>query len=276
MPMEQVEAISFVTNNLCIPDVQRKLNESKYELLCEIVRAFHEKIPFQSLILLSVPLPKRRKPILDEILSDIQSFKGGLCYTINTFSKLLLEALGYIVFHVLSTVKFPDNHMITIACIDGVKYLVENGCGYPTLQPIPLDFKDESPVYENSFIKFKLVWVSEYVIERRQTFLTPNSTWQFFYSFSMRPRELHEFDGPMIVAYTDPNAIPFHVSFRAMKFCNGKAIGIRDMTFLEEDDNHILHEFPISSEAELLDTVKKHFPALEDTARKALTNWNSS
>ena len=74
------------------------------------------------------------------------------------------------------------------------------------------------------------------------------------------------------MAYIDPNAFPFHVSFRAMKFCNGKAIGIHDMNFLEEDDNHILREFLISSEAELLDTVKKHFPALEDTARKALTN----
>ena len=60
-----------------------------------------------------------------------------------------------------------------------------------------------------------------------------------------------------------------HVS---LKFCNGKAIGIRDMIFLEEDDSHILHEFLILSEAELL---KKDFPALEDTARHALTNWNS-
>ncbi len=131
--MDQVEAISFVTNNLCISDVQSKLNESKYELLCEIVRAFHEKIPFQSLSLPTEPLSKRRKPTLDEILSNIQSFKGGLCYTINTFSKLLLEALGYNVYHVLSTVKgIPDNHIITIACVEGVKYLVENGCGYPT------------------------------------------------------------------------------------------------------------------------------------------------
>ena len=96
--MDQVEAISFVTNNLCIPDVQRKLNESKYELLCEIVMAFHEKIPVQGLSLMTEPLPKRRKPTLDEVLIDIRSFKGGLCYTINTFSKLLLEALGYNVY----------------------------------------------------------------------------------------------------------------------------------------------------------------------------------
>ncbi len=137
------------------------------------------------------PLPKRRKPTVDEILSDIKSYQIIQRRSFLYIFKAVVEALGYNVYHVLSTVKgIPDNHILTtIACVEGVKHLVENRCSYPTLQPIPLDFKDESPIYENSFIKFKLVWVSEDVIERRQVFLTPDSTWRTFYDFSIYKAE---------------------------------------------------------------------------------------
>ncbi len=73
--------------------------------------------------------------------------------------KLLLEALGYSVYHISSHVSdgpTEENHVITIVTFDGIKYLVEIGCGYPTFQPIPLNFEDESIVYKESFIKYKI------------------------------------------------------------------------------------------------------------------------
>ncbi len=267
-----MEAEAFVTDVLGLSDVNRKLAENKFSLLCEIVKASQESIPFQSVTLLSSPLHERHKPTFDEMMREMHSSRGGLCYTLNTFMKLLLEALGYSVYHIVGSVLQPENHIITIAIFNGTKYLIEIGCGYPTFQPIPLNFTDESLVYEESFIKYKFKWVSEDTIERQHLFLTPGAQWQRFYSFNVTPQQLKDLDKPMTLAYTDINAIPFHTSFRAIKFYQGKATVIRDRTLLVEDNTHVLQETKLLSEEEVLQAVKDNFPQLEEVAKSALKN----
>ncbi len=267
-----MDASSFVRDVFGISNVKTKLADNKFSLLCEIVRASHETIPFQSITLLSSPLQERHKPSIDEVMSEMLSSRGGLCYTLNTFMKLLLEALGYSVYHIISSVSEPENHIITIATFDNIKYLVEVGCGYPTFQPIPLNFKDESIIYENSFIKYKFKWISEDTIERQHLFLTPSANWQRFYSFCVTPKLFEELDKPMTVAYTDTKAIPFHTSFRAVKFYKGKATVIRDGKLLVEDATHVLQETKLPSHDEILRAVQDHFPQLEDAAKSALKN----
>ena len=145
--MDGKEALSFVKDVLKISNVERKLSENKCELLFEIVKEFHEKIPFQNYTLIAVPLAKRSRPAIDEIIREVSSGRGGLCYSLNVFMKLLLEAFGYTVHHVVSAVKnLGNNHIITIAINVrnlGDKYLIEVGTGFPTFQPIPIDFDQD-------------------------------------------------------------------------------------------------------------------------------------
>ena len=275
--LSQAEALSFLSDVLRLCGAERKLREKKYDLLCEILRAFHEVVPFQSLTLVAEPFSDRHKPTLTEVVTEVLSGRGGLCYTLNIFMKFLLEALDYDVYLVNSTVNLtkPNDHVITIACIHGEKYLVEVGCGYPTFKPIPLNFKEESPAYENSFIKYKFKWVSKEEVERQHLFYAPCATWRRFNSFNITPKSLQDIDKPMNEAYsyTSKNALLFHTILRAVKFTSGKAVCIRDMKLLKEDDAHILQETKLSSESEFLETVKEHFPTLVEPAKKALTNW---
>ena len=273
--LSQAEAQSFLSYVLKLCDVERKLQESKYDLLCEILRAFHEVVPFQSLTLVAQPFSDRHKPTLTEVLTEVRSGRGGLCYTLNIFMKFLLEALDYDVYLVNSTVARPNDHVMTIACIHGEKYLVEVGCGYPTFKPIPLNFREESPTYEHSFIKYKFKWVSEYKIERQNLFFTPGATWRRFYSFNITPKSLQDIDKRMNEGYmyTSSNALLFHNTLRAVKFTNGKAICIRNMKLLKEDDTHILQETELASGDEFLEAVKEHFPMLVEPAKRALANW---
>ena len=270
--LSQGEALSFLTDILRLHDVERKLQEEQYKLLCEIVRTFQEVVPFQGLTLMAQPFPKRHKPTLSEIITGVRSGRGGLCYILNTFMKFLLQALGYNVYHIIGTVTKPNDHIITIAHFNGYKHLIEVGCGYPTFKPIPLNFEKESPIYEDSFIKYKFKWISEDKIERHNLSLKPGATWQQFCSFSITEKSLQELDQPMSFVYTNKHALRFHTSLRAIKFTNGKAICIRDMKLLKEDETHILQETELSSEDVFLEAVKEHFPVLVEAAKDALTN----
>lgn len=151
----------FVTEVLHLPHPDRLFQKDKLGLLSQIVVTFQAVIPFQNFSLMAVPLSKRRVPTMETNIKEVEAGRGGLCYTLNTFMKLLLEALGYTVHHVLSTVKYPDNHIITMVydiVFPGDKYLIEVGVGSPTFRPIPINFENESPVYEDSFVKYKYAW----------------------------------------------------------------------------------------------------------------------
>ena len=71
----------------------------------------------------------------------------------SVFMKFLLDALGFKTCFLACAVKgFPDNHIATAICD-----LTEKGSlhyvdptAYPTYAAIPLDFTEESPVYNHS------------------------------------------------------------------------------------------------------------------------------
>ena len=270
----------FVTKMLHLPHPDSLFQKDKLGLLSQIVETFQAAIPFQSLSLMAKPLSKRRVPTMEENISEVEAGRGGLCYTLNTFMKILLEALGYTVHHVLSTVKYPDNHILSMVydvLFPGDKYLVEVGVGYPTFRPIPINFDKESPVYEDSFVKYKYAW-KDGLLVRYQTLCGckhgGHAAWQYVYSVDVTPRELSTFESPMATVYTNPDSCPFHTSLRAIIFRNQTAVCIRDMSLLIEDDSHDLKETNFSCDQEFLDAVNKYFP-LQDYSRQALCNYHA-
>ncbi len=279
------EAVHFVTEVLGIESPIERKQTDPHGFLNELILRYHETIPFQSLSLIAVNPLSRRRPTFDETKQAVTTTRGGLCYSLNTFMKFLLEALGYEVYFVCSSIVESDNHIVTIVCnliAHGDRYLVDVGSGYPTFEAIPLDFESESPVYKHSFIVYKFVREGERQINRWHHSKTESmpvnpedqvGKWKRVIKIDLTPRDIDSFDAPMDVVYTDPSRTSFHKSLRATVFSNQKAVCIKDMSLLLEDDSHRLLEIKFADQKALLQAVQKYFPLLYSTAVSALLNY---
>lgn len=219
------------------------------------------------------------------------SGKGGICYTLNTFNKFVLEALGYDSYLATSDIMKPDNHVVTVVdSLDtpGDKYIVDVGLGVPNFEPIPYDFEEESPVYSQSFSQFKYVRkdgkLTRYHKKYSAPLMPPNMEgdveWRpFNVSDDKLPRkELSYFDDAMEEVYTDLDCVitPFNKSFRAVGYrkegADLKLVAIQDSTLLLENESHYLDKVKLKSVEEILEAIDRYYPLLSDAARKAVKN----
>jgi arylamine N-acetyltransferase len=219
------------------------------------------------------------------------SGKGGRCYTLNTFNKYLLEALGYDSYLVGSDIVKENGHVVT--AVDnlkkpGDKYIVDVGLGVPNFEPIPLDFEDESPIYAQSFSEFKYARkngkITRYHREHpsAEELMPPNLSeevkWRRFYDANeeLPRRELSFFDETFEELYTDLDCsfTPFNNSFRIVGFrgeyTNPKLVAFRNFTLLLENDAHKVEKVKLKSVEEILEKVDLYFPVLSDAAREAV------
>ena len=229
------------------------------------------------------------RPNLEEIKQSILSGKGGKCYHTNVFVKFFLEALGYDIQFLSSVINecSVDNHIITIITslkTPGDKYLVDVGTGFPTFEPIPLDFDEESPVYTQSFLKYKYVRNSKdgRLARYHSRTLGPTSLkkeergteWRKFYSFNLTPRDFSSFDETMGKIYTDLNSeiTPYHNSIRAVRFSEPgmKLVALKNSSLLLENEENFLEETKLKSVEEVLESVSRYFPLLQEDAKKAV------
>ncbi|XP_078693423.1 arylamine N-acetyltransferase, liver isozyme-like [Branchiostoma floridae x Branchiostoma belcheri] len=278
------EALNFLAGDLRITDAERRLLDDKLGLLNEAIRSYHNSVPFQNLTLFSMEEKDRAAPSPDQIKQDVLSGKGGLCLTQNVFFFYLLQALGYDVF-LISCVSYRIKHVTVVArnvAEKGDVYLVEVGCGFPTFQAIPLNFHEESPVYQHSFLEYRFVKKGE-LIERQHRRgdtrpLGPGQqagTWREFYAFTLEPRDLEFFREPMNTVYTVPGR--FLQSLRVITFQKDRLRAIKDWSLLEEQDDHTLRETQIHSVHEMMAIIKQLAPKVDQaTVTKALSHWQEA
>ena len=289
MSMSKQEAVSFVSEVLKIDSPIEKMSGDRFSLLDQIIKAFYATIPFQNVSLISTKLEERiRAPSIDEIKSDVMSRKGGLCYTLNVFMKLLLESLGYEAFHCTSHISLAqNNHILTIVrnlVKPQDKYLVDVGMGFPTFEAIPVDFEIESPVYDQSFLEYKFVWEGKMLSRwhRRGDMRLLNTGevtvdgWRRFCIIDPTPKDLQFFEKPMNLVYSDIDGTttPFHHRLRAIFYPGLKAISFQDMSLLIENDSHILVKTKFESVSEFMEKVKEFLPLLYDNGVCAVRNLN--
>ena len=288
MSMSRQEAVSFVLEVLKIDSPMEKMSGAKsgdrFFLLDQIIKAFHATIPFQSISLISVQPDNRiRAPGIKEIKSDVMLRKGGLCYTLNMFMKLLLESLGYEAFHCTSHIFAQDNHILTMVknlVKPQDRYLVDVGIGYPTFEAVPLDFVKESRIYNQSFLEYKFVWEGNMLARwhRRGDMRALKEGevvidgWRRFCIIDPTPRDQQYFEKPMNLVYSE--ATIFHRSLRAILFPGLKAVSFRDMSLLVENDSHVLVKAKFEFVSEFLEKVKEIFPSLYDDSICAVRNLN--
>ena len=218
------EAVHFLSTVLGVQYQEEKKQNDPLGFLNEIIHAFHLNVPFQSITLMSKPTHLRNKPTLEEIKEDVMSKRGGLCYTLNSFMKYLLEALGYKAYHVTSHINAPNapdtSHLATVVEIQTIKYLVDVGIGYPTFEAIPLNFEKESPIYQESFLEYKFTRGGPDRFTRMHKkvngyeFVPSDDLWTVIYTVDIRPRELEFFNQSMSLLYSTVgnHAIPYQPS----------------------------------------------------------------
>lgn len=246
------EMVNFINRILevSIPkDFSSVPSECRLELLNDMIRSFHSRIPFQNIILMSQVASDRRAPTLEEMIEDVLSERGGLCHTNNTFFKVALEALGFRAYHVTASVTRKNTHIIT--CIQNVAkegdlYLAEVGCGYPSFRAICLDFDSESPTYKDSFCTYKLVRINsanpnvgypafERWQKREGSRPVPpaddrGEDWYRYYHFTSEPRSL-AFCRPFAgLVYEATGNHPFQKSIAISSFPGGLAVTLRSVT----------------------------------------------
>lgn len=283
--LSREDAVYFVSEVLGIERPLERKREDAHGFLNEMIVRFQHTIPFQNLTFIAVDPHLRRRPTQEEIKQDVMGRRGGRCYSLNSFMKFLLEALGYTVYFVISSIVNADNHMITVVCDldrDGDRYLVDVGVGFPTFQAIPLDFAHESATYKHSFLEYKFVrekgQIHRWHLRKTDSILPAKpsdiiGSWKRAMKIDLTPRDFAHFDAPMDAVYTDPTLTPFHTSIRAISYVDHKAICIKDMTLLLEDDNHTFQEVKMVDRSALLHAVQKYFPQLYSAAVESMRNY---
>ena len=277
MSLTKSEAVTFASDVL---GLGKLLDDSdRLKLLNEIIKAYHS-IPFQNVDLLLLDEEDRGLPTWEQLKLSVMERRGGLCYTLAAFLKHLLDALGYETHFVMCTVAFPQkspNHVaIIVQNLTGPRSIhFVDYSGHPTFEAVPIDFQEESPVYNHSYLEYKFVRKGSLLFRfhrRGETApLMPGKEdvmiaggWRGVIEIDMTPKDESDLNKPMHVPYTNPDATPFLTSFRAVVFQKDlKMIAIKNRSLLLEQSDHTLRETVLESKEDMMAAVQQHFPQLD-------------
>lgn len=289
-----MEFSRFLRDVLKLEEPEKEKEKCSWELLNKVIHAMYNTLPFQCLTLMAKPLEERHRPTDDEIKSAMFQGLGGLCYTLNLFTYHLLKYLGYDVH--LNTSLVPDattttdNHLVVLLKNlrkDGDIHLVDAGCGHPTFQAISLDFETESPMFQESFLRYKFVKHGCKIRRLHDPASNPlipgnmcseaksDDYFELFYEFEIKPTaDIDDVKPYMDIVYTDPDYTPFHKSLRAMKYKNDRLILICNSKLALETENGEITVTTIGSDEELEKAYRTYFPEFDEfTVRNAIRNW---
>ena len=290
------EAVSFLQTTWGIKRVEERLHDDRKALLEEITVQVQTKVPFQSITLMSVPPAERKRPSVATIKEECMAGVGGLCYNLNVFTWGLFRALGFSAqlcpATCTSTITSPDNHVIILISDlekKGDLHLVECGVGFPTFRAISLDFKEESPVFVDSFLEYKYIRHEGQFLRMHgegDTLKRNNPSidgldfimgkWRRFYFFTLRPKDsLSYFDAEFDKVFTVPYTTPFDQSPRAMCFPEQRAVILVNNRLMVEEGGQ-LETTVLEGDEQIVDSYRRYFPLLgEDKVRRALKQWHS-
>ena len=132
--------MKFLEDVLLLQSPIDKLKEDRVGFLNDAMGAFIRRIPFQSVTAIGTPKTERRRLTFGEVKVTMMTRQGGLCFELNLFFKVLLETLGFEVYHVgFNALGKLNSHLATVVrslARPGDLYLVDVGSGYALFRPI--------------------------------------------------------------------------------------------------------------------------------------------
>lgn len=286
----------FLKDVLEMQNPEKDLANCRWTFIDKLICAIHNTLPFQNVSLMAQPPACRHRPTEEEIKSAMLERTGGLCYSLNFFTFSLLKSLGYDVYLnsaiVLSPTTTMDDHLLVL--VKNLRenddlYLVDTGCGYPTFRTVSLDFENESPAIQESFLRYKFDKTGTKVRRLHYTLLsdttlsiqsklwsnTKPAVFKSFYEFEINPEPSIDFiNANMDIIYTNSDVTPFHKTLRAMKFNRNKLVLLSNMKLTLESDDGGINEIVLPNDEELLNAYKKYFPEIQNTLiERAISNW---
>nr|XP_054768573.1 uncharacterized protein LOC129276168 [Lytechinus pictus] len=286
MSMTTKEAIVFLRDALGIETTMERIHQDKVAFLDELVVAWLQHIPFQSIKAISVPHPNRHLPTFKEIKQDLLSKVGGLCYDHSLSTMAVLQSLGYMVSLVTCDVSFKDSHALNLvhnASYQGSIHMVDVGSGYPTFKAIPFNFDLVSPEYHHSYLRFRFIREGDLIIRQHHADTDPRASlwpdrvkdgwYSFIYIHADQPQKVSYFDEAMTIVYTKKIPTPpYLTSPRCMAWPHGRFTCIKDTTLLLENDEGRVEKFYLKSLHDVLTAYKKYFPQFPEETLKAVMN----
>ncbi|XP_071795831.1 uncharacterized acetyltransferase YvcN-like [Asterias amurensis] len=282
------ESLQFLENVLHMESPMNRLQADRVAFLAELIQAFLYKIPFQSVSLVATPEEHKHVPTFDEIKANMFARHGGLCFELNYFMKVLMVTLGYEAYSIAGNINHPGNHVLTIVknlTSDKSTHLVDVGLGIPMFLPIPLDFQQESPECNSSFMPYKFIksdkgtfWLmlSRHVDDDCAD--QPVHGWIPFAEFTTKHVGLERLVQNVTLVYTGPktlpkDAFPFSTSARAMDFRHDRLVAIKDKSLLLEDADGLVGKTKLANQEEWLQAYDEYFPQFSrDLLEKVLKN----
>ena len=289
------ESLELLQNSWGIKNFEERLRNDRKNLLDEIVQVIQENVAFQSITLLSAS-DRNNQPSHDEIKERCVSGIGGLCCELALFAWGLLKAVGFSVqmlsSTVTSTVTSPNNHALLL--VYGLEnesdvHLVDCSSGCPTFRAVSLKFRDESPIFKDSFLEYKYIRLDGKILRMNGEgdMLKRNNPpikdldfiigrWRRFYCFDP-DQKLFDPHKPAEDAYRAvvDGLTPFTASPRAVWFPKKRVVAIVNKKLIIENEAGKLVTTVLTSDEEILKAYQVHFPQLEqDAVRLALAEWH--
>lgn len=231
-----------------------------YGYLTTILTAVLGTIPFHNITLLT---RGRKVPSIEEIKKDLLSGLGGPCGHINPFLGALLDNLGFEVHLVSGSMMQPNCHLALLIYLEEGRFYCDCGDGRPYFYPMSVN----TPCTYNHP---SLTWRT-YPVEKNQFALDvmpPGKAWKRSCTVDLRLRPFSFFEEFIFQHYMDDNYGPFQSGFRLFWYPNQEIFGIRDLTFLSQNEQQFL-QADITDSQEFTEILEQHFSVPQTLARQA-------
>lgn len=233
--LSKADAVDFVSGKLQVgptSEVLQALTERPLELVNRICRASFHHLAFQNVSLLASK--ERKVPTVPEILRDGLRLQGGVCFNLNVFAKLLLDALGYdtyLIGGIYTACGRPNNHVAVVVRgldpsvpYDQSLHLVEVGCGFPTFEAVPLHRLPQTYRQVGLEFQYRIVDGRYVRLHRRGDAPPPDEVavmfgeWRRVFDLEPTPRSLDFFPSFMETIFVVAEGNGFFESIRACRF----------------------------------------------------------
>ena len=227
---------------------------------------------------------------LKEINEMCMSGLGGNCSIISTFTWQILEGLGYSA-HLCGSIvtSLATNLHLALIVKDlgnpGDIHLVDCGLGQPMFRPVSLNFNEESPIFQESYLEYKYIKHGGTILRMHgkgdlvKHNDPPNDSldfilgkWRRFYEFTLEDfeRETLQRFGKF---FETPDAPEKYVP-RAAIYPEGKAIIVTGYNLFTEQEDKTLKKTKLGTDDEVMTAYQDYFPSIDkNLVALAYSTW---
>ena len=218
---------------------------------------------------------------------------GGHCGVISAFTWQILKSLGYSAYlcgcSVPGTIISTHLALIVKDLVNpGDIHLVDCGLGQPTFKAISLNFNEESPIFQESFLEYKYIKHDDklFRMNGKGDQVKRNDPpvegvdfiigkWRRFYEFSLQDFERETLK--RLGDYFDVRCAPKNFPPRAAIYPEGKAVTIFGNNLLIEEEDKTLKKTKLRSDDEIMKAYQDYFPTIDQNlVSLALSTWPKS